>query len=100
MGLIDDDDREVGEQHLPCGMVGQDAHMEHVGVGQHDVGIAADVRARLARGVAVVDRGANALGQPEARQRARLVLGERLGGVEVERAGARVAAEDVDLWAG
>ena len=39
--------------------------MQHVGVGEHHVGVAADLRARLARGVAVVDRRAHPLGQPE-----------------------------------
>ena len=56
----------------------------------------ADLRARLARRVAVVDRRAHALAQAEAGQRARLVLGERLGRVQVQRARARVAAEHVE----
>ena len=69
--------------------------MQHVGVGQHDVGALADLRARLARRVAVVDRRAHALGQAERGQRPRLVLGERLGRIEVERPRARVLAEHV-----
>ena len=69
--LVDDDDREVREQLGPGGVVGEDADVEHVGVGEHDVGAPADVGARLARGVAVVDRRANALGEAEgARARA------------------------------
>ena len=52
-------------------------------------GAAADLRARLAGGVAVVDRGPQALAEPEARERARLVLRQRLGRVEVERARVR-----------
>ncbi len=96
MGLVDDDDREVREQLGPGGVVGEDADVEHVGVGEHDVRPPADVRARLARGVAVVDRRAHAPGQAEGRERARLVLGERLRRVEVQRAGFRVAAEHVE----
>ena len=65
VGLVDDDDREVREQLGPGGVVGEDADVEHVGVGEHDVRAPADVRARLARGVAVVDRRVDALGQAE-----------------------------------
>ena len=60
-----------------------------------DVRPAADLRALLARRVAVVDRRPRAL-DAERVQRARLVLRERLGRVEVERAGARVAAQRVE----
>src|SRR5215211_3675680 len=52
-------------------------------------------RALLARRVTVVDRWPRAL-DAERLQRTRLVLRERLGRVEVERAGARVAAERVE----
>src|SRR5215211_183692 len=51
-------------------------------------------RALLARRVTVVDRWPGAL-DAERLERARLVLRERLGRVEVERAGARVAAQRV-----
>ena len=74
VGLVEYDDGEVGKQLRPRLMVGQDAEMQHVGVGEHYVGLAPDLRARLARGVAVVDRRPNALGQAELSQRARLVL--------------------------
>ena len=43
--LVDDDDREVGEEVSPRAVVGQDPDVQHVGVGEHDVGLAAD-RAR------------------------------------------------------
>ena len=96
MGLVDDDDREVREQLGPGGVVGEDADVQHVGVREHDVRPSADVRARLARGVAVVDRRAHALGQTEGRERAGLVLGERLRRVQVQRAGFCVATEHVE----
>ncbi len=53
-------------------------------------------RALLARRVAVVDRGADLLVQPEPVQRARLVLRERLRRVEVERAGVRVGEQRLE----
>ena len=91
VGLVDHDDREVGEQVRPRAVVGQDPEVQHVGVGEHDVRAPADLRARLARRVAVVDRRAHLRAEAEGRERARLVLGERLGRIEVERARARVA---------
>ena len=93
--LVDDDDREVGEEVRPRRVVREDPEVEHVGVGEDDVGVAADRRALLARGVAVVDREPRVL-DAERVERARLVLGERLRRVEVERAGAGVAAEHVE----
>ncbi len=93
--LVDHDDGEVGEHVGPGPVVGQDPEMQHVGVGEDHVRAPADLGALLARRVAVVDRGPRAL-HAERLERARLVLRERLGRVEVERAGARVAAERVE----
>ena len=49
-----------------------------------------------ARRVAVVDRGPDLLVQPERVQRARLVLGERLGRVQVQRARGAVGAQHLE----
>ena len=97
VGLVDDDDGQVREQLAPGGVVGEDPDVEHVGVGEDQVGAPSDLRARLARRVAVVDRGAHRSCEPERADRARLVLGERLRRVEIERArlGDR-AARDVE----
>ncbi len=96
VGLVDHDDREVREQLRPGPVVGQDADVEHVGVGEHDVGFAADLGARLLGRIAVIDRGPDTLRQPEAGQRPRLILGQRLGRIEVERSRSRLAAEHLD----
>ena len=80
----------------PRRVVGQDPDVQHVGVGEDEVRAPADGQALLALGVAVVDRGAHLLGQPEGVERARLVLGERLGRVEVERARLGVRAQDLE----
>ncbi len=92
--LVDHDDVEVGEEVRPGVVVGQDPDVQHVRVGEHDVRPPPDGRALLARGVAVVDRRPRPLDAQRV-QRPRLVLGQRLRGVEVERAGARVAREPV-----
>jgi hypothetical protein len=94
--LVDHDDRQVGEEVRPRGVVGQDPDVEHVGVGEHEVRPPADGQALLAPGVSVVDRRAHQLRQPEGVQRARLVLRERLGGVQVERARLGVGAEHLE----
>jgi hypothetical protein len=94
--LVDDDDGEVREHVGPGGVVGEDADVEHVGVGEHDVGVAAEESARLARGVAVVDRRTDSLAQAEGGERARLILSQGLGRIQVESAGAGIAAEDVE----
>ena len=59
VGLVDRDDREVGEELLPGGMAGEDPEVEHVRVGQDHVGLPADLGANLGRRVAVVDRRAD-----------------------------------------
>ena len=47
--LVDHDDREVGEEVRPRGVVREDPEVEHVGVGEDDVGVAADRGALLPR---------------------------------------------------
>ena len=83
--LVHDDVAEVREDVAPAIVVRQDADVEHVRVGQDQVRPFADLPAALALRVAVVDRGPDAL-DLELVERAHLVLRERLGRVEVERA--------------
>jgi hypothetical protein len=93
--LVDDDEREVREHVAPHAVVRQHADVQHVRVREDQVRAVADRAPLLARGVAVVDRvPEEALA--DARERARLVLRERLRRVEVERAGARVVREHVE----
>ena len=93
--LVDDDVAQPRQHLSPVAVVGQDADVEHVGVGQDQVRAAADRRALLARRVAVVDRVPQAA-RSDLGQLARLVLGERLGRIEVDRAGGVVAGDRVE----
>ena len=93
--LVDDDVAEVREHVSPAVVVREDADVEHVRVREDDVRPLADLPAALARRVAVVDRGAEPL-QPELRERARLILRERLRRIEVERARLRFARDRVE----
>ena len=95
--LVDDDPGQVRQHVAPRAVVGQHAHVEHVRVGEDQVGALADRAPLLARRVAVVDRVAQEAAAPSSgRQLARLVLRERLGRVEVERARRGVGRERVE----
>jgi len=56
--LIDDEVAQVLEQLGPFGVVRQNAGVQHVGIGEDDVGALADGFARILRRVAVVGEGA------------------------------------------
>jgi hypothetical protein len=91
--LVHDDVAEMTEETRPLRVLRQDAGVEHVGIGEDDVRLVAELLPGRGRGVAVVHARVQqareldaALGEPgEALQ---LVLGERLRGKEVERGGA------------
>ncbi len=93
--LVDDDVAEIREHVRPAVVVGEDADVEHVRVRQDDVRPLADLPATLVLGVAVVDRRAKPR-EAELLERPRLVLGERLRGVEVERPLLGLGSERVE----
>ena len=96
--LVHDHVAQVLEELHPLGVVGQDALVEHVRVGDHDVGLRADGLARVLGRVAVVGErpDVRAEGLDEAVELGELVLGQGLGGEEVEGAGARVLQDRVE----
>jgi len=85
--LVDDHVLQVLEELHPLGVMGQDALVQHVGVGDHDVRLAADGLARVLRGVAVVGEGGDVLAESldGGVELGELILREGLGGEEVER---------------
>jgi hypothetical protein len=93
--LVHDDEPQVVERVAPPVVVGEHPDVEHVGVREDRVRAAPDVRAPLDRRVTVVDRGSET-GQAERSEPARLVLGERLRRIEVQRARRRVACDRVE----
>lgn len=72
-------------------MVGEDAAVEHVGIGDDDAFALADLAAFVLGGVAIVAVYLNRefAGVDEAGGFGRLVVGEGFGGKEVEGAGRR-----------
>jgi hypothetical protein len=72
----------------------QDAGVQHVGVGQHEARLLADGGTVLLRRVAIVNGSGQVRrlgdGEAEAFQRVELVLGQGLGGEEIQRARLRI----------
>src|SRR5262249_5749064 len=95
MRLVDDHVAEVREHVSPAVVVWEHADMEHVWIGQDEVRPAADLPATLRLGVAVVDCGSE-LWEAEGRERAELVLRQRLGRGEVEGAVFRLPGDRVE----
>jgi hypothetical protein len=93
--LVDDDVLEAGEELPPSSVVGKDPGVEHVRVGQHHVAGVPDHGAPPGRCVAVVGVAAEVDSEAGAQgaELGQLVLRERLGRKEVERA-ALGALED------
>ncbi len=96
--FVDDDVFQVGEEIGPVGVMRQDAGVEHVGVGEDDARTGTDLGAVGGGRVAVVDGWDERLavwcqavqGGEEVAEAGELVLGQRLGGEDVERAGVVV----------
>ena len=95
VGLVDDHVGEPAEEGRPALVAGEDAAVEHVRVGQHQVGAAPDHRAVGGRGVAVVGRRPDP-GQGEGADGAELVAGQGLGGGEVQRGAVALAEQGVE----
>ena len=95
--LIQHDVFQVLEYARPLRVVWQDSRVQHVRVGQNYVPALADRPARVRRRVAVIGKHAKAVVQPHCQvvQFGQLVLCQRLGGEEVERARVRVLEDCV-----
>ncbi len=90
--FVDDDVAEVFEQARPARVVWQDSGVQHVWIGQDHVAFFADGFAGVGGGVSVVGENAEAILQTlvEVVKFGELVLRERFGGEEVERAGVGI----------
>ena len=79
MQLVDDDVAQAHPEVAPSAVVGEEAAVHHLRVGEDHVRVAADPRALIGWGVAVVGGGHQARHR-EVGEAAELVLGQRLGG--------------------
>jgi hypothetical protein len=95
--LVHDHVAEVLEHVAPAVVVREYAHVEHVRVCEDDIGPFTDLPTALGLGVAVVDRRAQAR-KLERGERTRLVLGQGLRRVQVERSELRLLRERVQDW--
>ena len=99
--LVDDDEAQVLEELRPARMMRQDPRVQHVGIAEHDVRLAADRAPRVRRRVAVVGEDADlelAVARDELRQRVQLrelILRQRLGRKEIQRARRRILQDRV-----
>ncbi len=94
MNLVHDHELEVGEEASPPAVIRENALVKHVGVGQDEVGLRAQLPPRCGRRIAVIGSATDELGEPgvgvrEAAEPPHLVLGEGLRGKEVEGLGLR-----------
>jgi hypothetical protein len=95
--LVDYDVAQVLEIAGPAGVVRKDAAVQHVGIGEHHVGLLPDGLAGVLRSVAIVGEGANlrAHGFHRRLEFVQLVLGQRLGGEHVHGARALVGEQQI-----
>ncbi len=93
--LVHDHVFEVGEKRAPSGVVGQNADVQHVGVGQNDVRALFDVAALLRGRVAVVRGKADGGEQAEVVEFAQLILRKGFGGEQIKGAGSGVVQNGV-----
>ena len=93
--LVEHHVAELVQELRPALVGGEDADVQHVGVGEQDGRGAPQQRALVLRRVAVVDRRDDARAH-EACELARLVLRERLGGEEEERPRLRLLGEGLE----
>jgi hypothetical protein len=90
MDFIDDNITQAAEESRPLGMVGEYGGMQHVGIGQYQVGFCLDAAALRSGSIAVVDAGTQTtsglfVGRNQVQQTSQLILSERLGGKEIQR---------------
>ena len=97
MRLVDHDVAQLLEKLEPLRVMRQDRRVEHVRVGDHDLARAANDRSNGRRRIAVVDAGSDLQlrrrGEPP--EGCQLVLAERLGREQVERAGRWILCDGV-----
>jgi hypothetical protein len=95
VGLVEHHEAQAVQELGPALVAGQDADVEHVRVREQDGRAGPDARPLGARRVAVVERGGGAR-QGQRGELARLVLGERLRGVEKQRPAAGLARDRLE----
>ena len=101
VGFVNHHEFQPGEKLDPLGMVGQYARVEHIGVGDDDPALVPRGHPQAVRRVPVVHRGFDRQGFRRARgeqftQFSLLILGQGLGGKEVEGPGRFVRKQGLE----
>ncbi len=86
MKLVDDDVPQVLKELDPLGMVGKDARMEHIRIGDYDVPMSPNRLASILGGIPIVGEGSDGVshGIDKLLKFSHLILGERLCWEEVD----------------
>ena len=84
--LVDDNVPQVLKELDPLGMVGKDARMEHIRIGDYDVPLSPNRLPGILRGVPIVGEGSNGCpyGIDKLLELGHLILRERLCGEEID----------------
>ena len=89
MGFVNDDHAQILEKARPSRMKREHAEMKHVGVGQNDPRTFLNLGTLIRRGVAVEYGNLSAIFRKELAQRDKLILRQRFGRKDQQRAAVR-----------
>jgi len=95
VGFIDHDVAQVEEEVVPAFVVGEQAEVDHVGIGEQDPGLLPGHLSGGGRGISVVG-GDLDLFACEHAEAPELILGQSLSGIEVHGAGVGITQKTVD----
>lgn len=84
--LVDQDVAQPAQEGRPASVVGEQPGVEHVGVGEHHIGVAPDPGSHP-RFRVPVEAGGHQTGQPEVDEGPELVVGQSLGRVQAQGTG-------------
>ena len=97
--FVEHQEAQVGQEPGPARVLGHDAGVEHVGVGEDDRALVAQTAAEVGRGVAVENAGQPVVepgGLEQVAEVFELVLAEGLGGKEEQDGGLGIGPQDFD----
>ena len=93
--LVDDDVAQPEQERRPPIVTREDAHVQHLGIGEHDVRVRADPGPLVGGGVTVVG-GSDDLGEQPLTEGPQLIVGECLGREHEQRGVACAGGEWID----
>ncbi len=96
MRLVNDDQPQMAEKIQPSRMIGQDAGVDHVGIGEDDAGLGFDCRTGRPRRVAVVNEDAVRVFRRQTDQAFELVLRQSFRGEDEDGGAVFIGGEHIE----